>query len=288
MLWDVFADGKVLGGAPANFAYHASQHGFEGWVVSAVGKDAPGREILDAMAEKQLRHIIETVDYPTGTVQVILDKRGVPQYEICEGVAWDNIPFTKEMERLAEDCAAVCFGSLAQRSEVSRATIRRFLYLAPADACKIFDINLRQHYYDREVIYDSISRCNILKINDDEVAAVAKLFDMKETSEKDICLRLLEEYGLDMVVETKGAAGSYVFTAGETSCIDTPQVKVADTVGAGDSFSGAFIAALLQGKSLREAHCLAVDISAYVCTQQGAMPPLPESLTGIQNTLSHL
>ncbi len=275
LLWDVFPDGKVLGGAPANFAYHASQLGFEGWAVSAVGKDALGQEILDTMEEKQLRHIIEKVDCPTGTVQVTLDGNGVPRYEICEGVAWDNIPFTGDMKRLAGECAAVCFGSLAQRSEFSRATIRRFLSLVPADAYRIFDINLRQHYYGREVVDDSLSRCNILKINDDEVAAVAKLFDMKETSERDICFRLLEEYGLDMVIETKGAVGSYVFTAGGTSYIDTPQVKVVDTVGAGDSFTGAFIAALLNGKSIGEAHRLAVDVSAYVCTQKGAMPAIP-------------
>ena len=277
LLWDVFPDGRVLGGAPANFAYHASQFGFEGCAVSAVGNDALGREILDTLSEKGLKHMVACVDYPTGTVQVTLDRNGVPQYEICEGVAWDNIPFTAEMEGLAADCAAVCFGTLAQRSEVSRATINRFLDLVPAGACRIFDINLRQHYYDREVISDSLRKSNILKINDDEVAAVARLFGMTGMTEQQVCMRLLEEYGLGMVIETKGAAGSWVFTAGETSYIDTPRVDVADTVGAGDSFTGAFIAVLLSGGSLRRAHRSAVDVSAYVCTQKGAMPAIPAS-----------
>jgi len=251
LLWDVFPEGKVLGGAPANFAYHASQLGFEGYAVSAVGKDALGDEILDTLSDKRLSHLVETVDYPTGTVQVTLDERGVPRYEICEGVAWDNIPFTKPMERLARNCRAVCFGSLAQRSELSRTTIKRFLELVPVNAYRIFDINLRQHYYDRGIIHDSLLRSNILKINDEEVFALAGLFGMNDRSEQQICLHLMETYNLNMVIETKGAVGSYIFISGETSYIETPRVEVVDTVGAGDSFTGAFIAALLQGKSLR-------------------------------------
>ena len=272
LLWDVFPEGKVLGGAPANFAYHASQLGFEGYAVSAVGKDAPGREILDTLSEKRLNHLVESVDYPTGTVQVTLDGQGVPRYEICEDVAWDNIPFTEPMEQLARSCRAVCFGSLAQRSALSRTTILHFLELVPADAYRIFDINLRQHYYNRDIIHNSLLNSNILKLNDEEVFAVAKLFDMTERSEQDICLRLMRWYNLKIVIETKGVVGSYVFTSDETSYIETPKVEVVDTVGAGDSFTGAFIAALLQGKSLREAHRLAVDVSAYVCGQKGAMP----------------
>lgn len=276
LLWDVFPDGRALGGAPVNFAYHASQFGFEGCAVSAVGRDALGQEILDTLAEKQLVSLVEPVDYPTGTVQVTLDAQGVPRYEICEGVAWDNIPFTPHMERLARECRAVCFGSLAQRSAVSRATIRRFLGLVAPDAYRIFDINLRQHYYDREVVADSLRLCNILKINDEEVSAVARLFGLSTADEREVCGLLLREYGLKLVIETKGAAGSYVFTADETSWIETPQVEVADTVGAGDSFTGAFVAALLKGCPLGEAHRAAVDVAAYVCTQQGAMPLIPE------------
>ncbi len=280
LLWDVFPGGKALGGAPANFAYHASQLGLEGYAVSAVGHDALGGEILDTLAEKRLGRVVAEVDYPTGTVQVTLDDKGVPRYDICQDVAWDNIPSTPEMELLARSCRAVCFGTLAQRGATSRATIRRFLDLVPGDALRIYDINLRQHYYDSRVVDESLEQCNILKINDEEVAIVARLFGLDGLGEKEVCLRLLREYGLDIVIETKGAEGSYVFTADETSWLDTPRVQVADTVGAGDSFTGAFTAALLNGQSLREAHRLAVDVSAYVCTQQGAMPGLPAELTG--------
>lgn len=280
LLWDVFPDGKALGGAPVNFACHASQFGFEGCAVSAVGKDDLGQEILDTLAGKGLVSLVEPVDYPTGTVQVTLDAQGVPRYEICEGVAWDNIPFTPQMERLARECRAVCFGSLAQRGAVSRATIRRFLGLVAPDAYRIFDINLRQHYYDREVVADSLGQCNVLKINDEEVAAVARLFGFSGFDEQEVCRRLLREYDLELVIETRGAAGSYVFTADETSRIETPRVEVVDTVGAGDSFAGAFVASLLRGSSLREAHRTAVDVAAYVCTQKGAMPRLPERFVG--------
>jgi fructokinase len=192
-------------------------------------------------------------------------------------VAWDNIPFTQRTEELARNCSAVCFGSLAQRSKVSRKTIHRFLEAIPDKAYKIFDINLRQHFYNKEIILESLQRCNILKINDEEVIAIAGLFGFSGLSEQEICQRLLKEYQLDMVVETKGATGSYVLTPNETSYRDTPKVHVADTVGAGDAFTGSFIAALLHGESIRNAHNLAVEVSAYVCTQHGAMPKLPDA-----------
>jgi len=274
ILWDIFPKQKILGGAPANFAYHASQFGFSGCVASAIGKDALGKGILDALAEKKLNFLIESVDYPTGTVRVTLNAQGVPQYEICENAAWDNIPFTKHTKELALDCSAVCFGSLAQRKETSRKTIYSLLELVPKNAYKIFDINLRQHFYNKEIIHESLLRCNMLKVNDEEVAEVARLFEFAEMTEQEICLHLLKKYNLKIVVETKGAIGSYVFTADETSYLETPKVHVADTVGAGDSFTGAFIAALLQGKTIQKAHQLAVEISAYVCTQCGAMPCL--------------
>ncbi|MDR2914341.1 MAG: carbohydrate kinase [Tannerella sp.] len=277
ILWDVFPERKVLGGAPANFAYHASQFGLEGYAVSAIGKDLLGKEILDSLADKGLNYLINSIDYPTGTVKVTLNNAGVPEYEICENVAWDNIPFTQQMEELASNCKAVCFGSLAQRKKVSRHTILRFLELTPKDAYRIFDINLRQHFYSKEIIHESLLHCNVLKINDDEVIEIAGLFNLKGLPEQDICRHFQKEYNLDIVVETKGAIGSYVLTPDETSYIDTPKVHVADTVGAGDSFTGTFVAALLYGEPIRSAHQLAVEVSAYVCTQHGAMPKLPDA-----------
>jgi len=274
MLWDIFPERKVPGGAPANFAYHASQFGFESYVVSAVGKDLLGEEILKIFAEKELRLLVEIVNYPTGTVKVELNDKGIPKYEICENVAWDNIPFTERTKELAQNSSAVCFGTLAQRNETSRKTIRNFLEQVPKNALKIFDINLRQNFYSKKIIHESLLISNILKINEEEAIEVARLFELEKKDEQEICLHLLKEYNLNIVIETKGSIGSYVFTKDETSYLDTPKVNAIDTVGAGDSFAGAFAGALLQGKSIREAHKLAVDVSSYICTRRGAMHKL--------------
>lgn len=223
-------------------------------------------------------YVLEDVPFPTGTVQVTLDSGGIPQYEICENVAWDNIIFSDELENLAARTRVVCFGSLAQRNQVSRAAIKRFIAALPADALKVFDINIRQHFYSKELIEESLRSANILKINDDEVLIVAGLFGWEDRSEMEICRFLRQDYGLDMLVLTKGTKGSYVLSADKTLFRPTPVVQVADTVGAGDSFTAGFVSALLRGCSLEEAHRLAVDVSAYVCTCRGAMPVLPDAL----------
>ena len=217
ILWDVFPEGKVLGGAPANFAYHVSQFGFDGVAVSAIGADDLGDEILISLNKKKLNYLIEKTPFPTGTVQVSLSDKGIPQYEICQKVAWDNIPFTPEMEVLARKTKTVCFGSLAQRNHASRITINKFLDLVPTDALKIFDINLRQHFYSQELIEHSLTRCNVLKINDEEVVLVAKLFGWENMTETEICKQLIENYLLEMVVLTKGIEGSYVITKNDMS-----------------------------------------------------------------------
>lgn len=277
-LFDVLPEGKKLGGAPANFAYHVSQFGIKSCAVSAMGDDELGKDLEAELNEHHLNYQIEKVDYPTGTVQVSLDANGIPAYEIKEGVAWDNIPFTPALEEKAKNCTAVCFGSLAQRSEVSRNTIHRFLDTMPDEEgrYKVFDINLRQGFFTKEIITESIRRCNILKINDEELITISRLFGYPGIDLQNKCWLLLGKYNLKMLILTCGVNGSYVFTLGEVSFIDTPKVEVADTVGAGDSFTGAFVASILRGKSVREAHELAVKVSAYVCTQNGAMPVLPE------------
>lgn len=276
-LWDVLPEGKKIGGAPANFAYHVSQFGLNSCVVSAVGDDKLGMDILDNFREKKLNCMIETVPYPTGTVQVELDAEGVPCYDIKEGVAWDNIPYTPALEGLARQTRSVCFGSLAQRSVVSRETINRFLSAMPdgEGQYKIFDVNLRQGFYTKEILCNSMRQCNILKINDEELVTISRMFGYPGIDLQDKCWILLAKYNLKMLILTCGVNGSYVFTPGEVSFVETPKVEVADTVGAGDSFTATFVAAILLGKSVSEAHKLAVEVSAYVCTQNGAMPELP-------------
>ena len=280
MLWDVLPEGKKLGGAPANFAYHAGQFlGMDETIaVSALGNDKLADETIDALKEHGLNDLLPRVPYPTGTVQVQLDEQGIPTYDIKENVAWDNIPFDDDIAAIARNCRAVCFGSLAQRNVVSRATIQKFLDATPDDCVKIFDINLRQQFYTMEIIRESLQRCNILKINDEELVLIGRMFGYPGLDIENKCWLILGKYNLDMLVLTCGTNGSYVFTPGQKSFQETPKVKVADTVGAGDSFTGSFCAAILNGKPMAEAHKLAVEVSAYVCTQNGAMPKLPEEL----------
>ena len=278
VLWDVLPDGKKLGGAPANFAYHAGQFGLDTLAVSALGKDALADETIAALDERGLKYLLPRVDYPTGTVQVTLTVDGIPTYEIKENVAWANIPYTPELAEIASNCRAVCFGSLAQRNVTSWATIRQFLDNTPTDCLKVFDINLRQQFYTKDVIEESLKRCNILKINDEELVIIKRMYGYDDLDMRGICEKILADYQLKMLVLTCGTNGSYVFAPGLTSFQETPKVKVADTVGAGDSFTGSFCAAILNGKSLEEAHRKAVAVSAFVCTQNGAMPKYPEDL----------
>lgn len=271
ILWDCLPEGKKLGGAPANFAFHARLFGADSVAISAIGNDELGDEILRELDEKGLKYLLPRVEQETGTVQVTLDGEGIPSYEIKTGVAWDNIPFLPEIEQLAEKCDCVCFGSLAQRSEVSRNTIQEFLKHTPESCLKIFDINLRQQFYTKELIHDNLHACNVLKINDEELDIVAEIFGFSNLSVEDKCKRLLEQYSLEMVILTCGVNGSYVFAPNQKSFLETPKVEVADTVGAGDSFTGAFAASILAGKTICEAHQLAVKVSAFICTQKGAM-----------------
>ena len=268
-LWDVLPEGKKLGGAPANFAYHAGQFGLDTLAISALGEDKLADETIEALKEHGLNYVMPRVKYPTGTVQVTLSGEGIPAYEIKENVAWDNIPYTPEIADIAKNCRAVCFGSLAQRNVVSWATIRQFLDDTPEDCLKIFDINLRQQFYSKNVIEESLKRCNILKINDEELIVIKRMYGYDDLDMRGICEKMLAEYDLKLLVLTCGTNGSYVF-----------EVTVADTVGAGDSFTGSFCASILNGKPMEEAHRIAVEVSAYVCTQNGAMPTLPANLLG--------
>ena len=212
-LWDVLPEGKKLGGAPANFAYHVSQFGLDSRVVSAVCDDKLGGEILDNFREKQLNCMIEIVHYTTGTVQVELDAEGIPCSDSPDGVAWDNIPYTPALEGLARQTTAVCFGPLAQRSVVSRETINQFLDAMPKEGTlKVFDINLRQGFYTKEVLCNSFHKCNVLKINDEELVTVSRMFGYPGIDLQDKCWILLSKYNLKMLILTCVCNGSYFFS----------------------------------------------------------------------------
>ena len=271
ILFDLLPAGAQLGGAPANFAYHVNQLGGHGVAISAIGKDALGEEVKTILGSKKLQAIIPEVDCPTGVVNVTLDEKGVPTYTIIEGVAWDNVPYTPEMKAVAAEAVAVCFGTLAQRNPVTRKTILDFIADMPADSLKVYDINLRQHFFSKEIIETSLKVADILKINDEEILVVAKLLGL-DGSPEEACRAILRLYGLRLVILTKGGDGSEVITEDTVLSVACPKVQIADTVGAGDSFTAAFIRAYLRGDTLVECHRLANEVSAYVCSKNGAMP----------------
>mgnify|MGYP000799288855 CR=1 FL=1 len=276
LLWDVLPTGKRAGGAPINFVYHATQLGAEGYAISAVGNDVFGTEIVQELDKNSICHLLGTVEYPTGSVMVEL-KDGIPTYTIIEGVAWDHIPLTQEAIDLVKEADAICFGTLAQRSPESCATIHALLSYACKEALRFFDINIRQHFYSKELIESLLELANVFKINDEELEMLRPMFGLEGTIE-DMCRWFMKKYGLRYLVLTAGAEYSTIFSEEEVSTIPTPKVQVVDTVGAGDSFSGAFISSILTGKPLREAHEKAVKVAAYVCTQSGAWPAYPKDL----------
>lgn len=273
LLWDLLPDGKILGGAPVNFAYHASQLGAVGVAISSVGNDELGQEILDSVNQKGIVNCISVNNHPTGTVGVIL-KDGKPDYTIYENVAWDFIELTPEAIQIIQQADAICFGTLAQRSPVSHNAIQKALKLVPENCLKVYDINLRQKYYSKELIQESLQVANVFKINDDEVELFKELFEL-QGSETEVCLKIKETYQLNYLALTKGDQGSYLFNNNEVSFIPTPVVKVEDTIGAGDSFTSAMVVGILNKQPLKEIHRKAVEISAFVCTQKGATPELP-------------
>lgn len=281
VLWDLLPAGKKLGGAPANFVFHVNQFGLPARLVSAVGADTLGLEIVSTLGEAGIEDLLPEVPFPTGTVGVTLDSKGIPHYDITRGVAWDNIPFTPALDELSREVSAVAFGSLAQRSEVSRTTIGRFIDAVAAnnpDALIVFDINLRGDFYTEETVLESLRRCNILKINDEELEILCPMLGIPDADRSIACPAIMERFGLKILILTCGSEGSHVFTPGSISFLPTPTVEVADTVGAGDSFTAAFVSSLLRGLTVREAHETATATAAFVCTNHGATPLLPPDL----------
>lgn len=275
ILWDVFPDGPRFGGAPANFACHAAALRARAMMVSAVGRDELGQRGIAALKERGVEtQLVEQSQRPTGTVQVSLNAAGVATYEFAANAAWDHLSWSQGLEQLAERIDAVCFGTLGQRSEASRETIRRFVAATRRTALRIFDINLRAPFYDEHVILESLSLANVLKLNDDELPVVARAcqFAGDETS---LMRQLADRFELKLVALTRGPRGAVLFAGGRTS--DQPGVatRVVDTVGAGDAFTATLAVGLLRGDDLDTVNRRACQVAAYVCSQPGATPPLP-------------
>ncbi len=279
VLWDVFPAGRQLGGAPANFAHHARELGARAQVVTRVGDDSLGREVMRRFEAMDLP--VETVqvdgENPTGTVTVVLAGEGVPRFTFAAGAAWDRLMATPSALQAVTTADAICFGSLAQRHPVSRSTIRQLVAAAPAAALRLFDINLRQQFYSREVIERSLGLANVLKLNDDELSILAGMFSLSGDLRQRI-ERLVTMFEMKGVALTQGAAGSLLYYAGQWSVQSPQPVQVVDTVGAGDAFTAALTLGLLHARTLDEVHAMAANVARYVCSCAGATPILPQNL----------
>lgn len=279
ILWDLLPSGKQLGGAPTNFAYHAHALGAEVRIVSRVGKDPLGLEILARLAALGLPIEGVGVDAgaPTGTVSVDVQADGQPRFIIHENVAWDRISVDATSLEFAAHADALCFGSLAQRSATSRAAIRQVLSQTPATALRVFDINLRQHFYSRELIESSLALANALKLNETELPVLAEMFSLGGDARAQLAA-LAKRFELRAIAFTRGAHGSLLWAEGAWSEHAGLPAKVVDTVGAGDAFTAAWALGLLTRQPLDEINQRANQLAAYVCTQPGATPRIPRDM----------
>ncbi len=280
VLWDVFCHEnglreRRLGGAPANLAYHVAQQGVPACVVSALGQDAAGDALAEALAAAGVPSALQRVPYATGEVSITLEAGGVPRYVIHPDAAWDHLSASPELLEMASRARAVCFGSLAQRHAASRAAILALVRALPSGEgqWRVCDVNLRCGFYTPELIRESLLVANVLKANEEELEIIARMEGLSGLPQLEQARHLMERYGLRLLLLTCGALGSYVLGEGgqELSWLPTPSVHVVDTVGAGDSFCATFLAGLLRGLPVPEAHAAAVQVSAWVCTQPGAM-----------------
>jgi fructokinase len=274
VLWDLLPERTCLGGAPANFAYITTLMGDHGIVSSRVGEDSRGLEALRRMEELGLDidHVQTDRERPTGTVKVELDSKGIARFEIAHPVAWDSLEWTLDWQRLAEEADAVCFGSLAQRSEASLKTIRHFLRATSPGTVKVFDVNLRQSYYSQEVLAESMRLADIVKLNDEELPKIMSLAKLPHKDELSSARLLFSAYDLKLVCITRGGRGSLLVRGAEASEHPGFRVRVADTVGSGDAFTAGLLHEYLHGASLDLMNEVANLVGAWVASEVGAMP----------------
>jgi fructokinase len=274
VLWDLLPGGPSLGGAPANFAYITTLMGDQGIVASRVGEDSRGIDALRRMEELGLNIDYVQIDrqHPTGVVNVKVDGDGVAQYQFAHAVAWDFLEWNPDWQQLALDADAVCFGSLAQRSEKSCATIRQFLASAPEHTLKVFDVNLRQSYYSDDILSESIRLADVVKLNDDELPKLMEVLNMSEKDDKASARRLIRDFGLKVVCITRGSHGSLLVAGEDVSEHPGFRVSVADTVGSGDAFTAGLVHEYLHGASLDLMNEVANLVGAWVASEVGAMP----------------
>ena len=279
LLWDVFPVGKELGGAPGNFAWHVHALGMNGLVISCVGDDDEGREILERLDAMELRPDHVTVDstHPTGRSTVLLDPAGVPSFHVHENVAWDFIPFTPALARVAGEVDVVSFGTLGQRSTISRETTRSFLARTRPEAIRLFDLNLRPPHYAREVIGESLSIASVIKLNDSELGDLSRMFGFSG-DETERLSQLADAYGLRLVALTRGDRGSILCADGRVSIHPGFKTTVVDTVGAGDAFAAALVVGMFRGSDIDRINDHANRVASYVCSKRGATPELPSEL----------
>ena len=286
VLWDLLPSGKVLGGAPANFAYMTSVLGDRGIVASRVGNDSLGYQARSMMEELGLdtSYVQLDSDHDTGSAAVTIDGGGQPTFTIKQSVSWDFLQWTTEWEELSAQADVICFGSLAQRSPQSAATIKSFLQNAPKTALRICDANLRQSFYNKDVLRKSFQHADIVKLNEQELLQVSFLLTLGIGSEEDLAKRLLRECQLKLVCVTRAARGSLLVSKEETVEHRGFRVKVADAVGAGDAFTACLAHHFVRGHSLEEISEAANRFASWVATQEGATPPI--STLKLQDILS--
>jgi len=274
VLWDILPGRTCLGGAPANFAYITTLMGDQGIVASRVGEDSQGLEALRRMEELGLNIDLVQTDreHPTGTVNVEVDGKGQARFQIADPVAWDFLDWTPAWRELAETADAICFGSLAQRSQQSRATVRSFLQAASSRALRVFDVNLRQHYYSQNLLAESMRLADIVKLNDEELPKVMSLGGLPHKDEKSSAQKLLDAYDLKLVCITRGGRGSLLVRERDVSEHPGFRVSVADTVGSGDAFTAGLVHEYLHGASLTLMNEVANLVGAWVASEVGAMP----------------